>query len=126
MKHARFSAVAAAVALVAWAGAGSALAAIVRGEPPPSPGSVVSRGIRPAPATLDLVNGRITAVDRANHTLKIGTMIVSLHPSKLQIFGPQGGRASVSELQPGTQIRFALEPGAADPRRVVLIYIQGK
>jgi hypothetical protein len=120
-KAATFATVAATV--VALSGAWPAAATTVRGALPAPNAAVVRVAPRAAP-TLDLIEGRITAVDRVHRTLTVGNRTVSLHPTRLQVFGPDGRREAVASLAPGSRIRFALEPGAADPRPVVLIYVE--
>jgi hypothetical protein len=81
-------------------------------------------GARQARATLDLVEGRLSAVDAAQRTVTIGGKVIATHPTRLRVFVAGGGSAGFEALQAGARVRFALEPGAADPRPIVLIYVE--
>ncbi len=94
-------------------------------------------------ATLELVAGRIEAVDSAVGTVTLRGEVLPVHPA-LKVLGP-GGQAlgGVRALQRGMVVRFAFEPPAAAPvgadaatasraaasaaargaRRIVLIYV---
>lgn len=76
-----------------------------------------------APA-LDLMSARLEAVDAAAGRVVLQGRTVTLHPQALRVIGPGGqALAGASALAPGQQLRFALEPGAAANRRIVLIFI---
>ncbi len=119
--------------------AGSAQAAAVAG-----PGGTAEQGrrlVQAAPVagadapTLDLVAARIEAVDAEGRSITVAGRPVPLHPQQLRVLGTAGGAATGPHaLQPGMQVRFALEPllrgGAgsaqatsAPVRRIVLIMI---
>ena len=84
-----------------------------------------------AVAPLELVRGRIDAVNLASQQLTISGKPVGLVTEQLRVIGPGGHvAASASALRPGMQVRFALEPASKDPkeareakRRIVVIYI---
>lgn len=80
-------------------------------------------GVAAAPA-LDLVAARLEAVDSAAGRVVVHGKSVALDSAGLRVIGPAGQRlAGASALAAGQQIRFALEPGTAPARRIVLIYI---
>lgn len=80
-------------------------------------------GVASAPA-LDLVPARLDAVDAAAGRVVVNSRPVPLDSARLRVIGPGGQRlAGVTSLAAGQQIRFALEPGTAPVRRIVLIYI---
>lgn len=73
---------------------------------------------------LDLAAGRLEAVDAAAGRIIVNGRAVTLDGARLRVIGPAGQRlAGASSLVAGQQIRFALEPGTAPARRIVLIYI---
>jgi hypothetical protein len=78
-----------------------------------------------AGSALTLVEGQVTALDRARGTATIAGREVALHGSRLQVFFARGGRASLADLHPGSRVRFALEPGGGEGRKIVLIYVEG-
>ena len=73
--------------------------------------------------TIDLISGVVSSVDIPNKTMTISGNTLPWHPTQLQVFAPNGSRASERDVQPGRRVRFALEPGASAVRRVVLIYV---
>ena len=73
--------------------------------------------------TIDLISGVVSSVDLLNKTMTISGNTLLWHPTQLQVFAPNGSRASERDVQPGRRVRFALEPGASAARRVVLIYV---
>jgi hypothetical protein len=73
---------------------------------------------------LTLIEGQVTAVNRARRTLTIAGREVEWHAQGAQVFRSDGGRASLEALQPGNHVRFALEPGNGEGRRIVLVYIE--
>jgi hypothetical protein len=105
-----------------------ATAAMVAGQG--SAGAPVQRSLTAAPvvpataATVELVGGVIEAVDATRLTLTLRGKPVALHDTRLQVLDAGGHSVGgVSSLRPGLRIRFALEPGQAPDRRIVLIYI---
>jgi hypothetical protein len=78
-----------------------------------------------AASALTLIEGQLTSIDRARGTATIAGREVVLHGSRLQVFFARGGRASLADLRPGGRVRFALEPGGGEDRKIVLIYIEG-
>jgi hypothetical protein len=113
-----------------WAAPPAALAIAVRDgaapglakEAPSRPRT--DRRSRAEAPTLDLVTGQLTAVDRERKTVTITGKVIALHPSRLRVFRVGEGKRGIEALQAGARVRFALEPGAAEPRRIVLIYIE--
>ena len=132
--------------------AGTAQAAAVAG-----PGGTAQQGRRlvlAAPtlgaeaATLDLIEGRIEAVDAKAGVIMLAGKPVPLHPTQLRVVAPGGQPlAGVQALSPGMRVRFALEPelrgaalpgvagsasagprasAAAPPRSIVLLYIDAQ
>ena len=132
--------------------AGTAQAAAVAG-----PGGTAQHGRRlvlAAPtlgaeaATLDLIEGRIEAVDAKAGVIMLAGKPVPLHPTQLRVVAPGGQPlAGVQALSPGMRVRFALEPelrgaalpgvagsasagprasAAAPPRSIVLLYIDAQ
>ena len=73
--------------------------------------------------TIDLISGIVSSVDIPNRAMTISGNTLLWHPTQLQIFAPNGSRASERDVQPGKRVRFALEPGAGAVKRVVLIYV---
>lgn len=74
--------------------------------------------------SLDLVSARLDAVDAAAGRVVVNSKSVALDRDRLRVIGTAGQRlAGASALAAGQQIRFALEPGTAPVRRIVLIYI---
>lgn len=98
------------------------------------PGGSAEQGRRivlPSPAepaastpALDLVAARLDAVNVAAGRVVVNGRSVTLHPSALRVIGP-GGQAlgGAAALSAGQQVRFALEPGTAAERRIVLVFI---
>ena len=111
--------------LLLAAGCGAASAMAVAGAAPGDGSHARPNTAAAAPTapSLDLVAGRLDQVDAARHSITVGGRVLALHPTQLGIFRDGGQRGTLASLQPGQRIRFALEPGAAEPRRVVLIYI---
>lgn len=73
---------------------------------------------------LDLMAARLEAVDAAAGRVVLQGRAVTLHPQSLRVVGPGGQALSgASALAAGQQVRFALEPGTAVNRRIVLIFI---
>ena len=117
------------------AGLADASATAVRGAPMPgAAGSAAAAATttsarRPAarkpPESLDLVNGVIHAVDRQKKTISIDGRVLGLHPKRLHVFRA-GSAVGTDALTVGTRVRFALGPAAAEPREVVLIYIESR
>ena len=148
-------AVLAVLAVLVAAGAGPARAIAVAGESGvANSGSVKERRLvpsTPAPGadvpTLELINGRIDAVDAEGRAITLRGKPVPLHPTRLRVVGPGGQALSGARaLRPGMQVRFALDaearagrPGAAGAsqtlagadavpaaRAIVLIYIDSQ
>ncbi len=87
----------------------------------PTPGAAAPAVAAPA---LDLVSARLDAVDSATGRVLIRGRLVPLHPQALRVIGPGGqAMAGAASLAAGQAVRFALEPGNAPERRIVLIYI---
>jgi hypothetical protein len=78
-----------------------------------------------ASTALTLIEGQVSSLNRAKGTATIAGREVSLHGGRLQVFFARGGRASLADLRPGSRVRFALEPGSGEGRKIVLIYIEG-
>ena len=77
--------------------------------------------------TLDLIPGTVVSVDVPQTTLVLDGQAVRWHPTQLKVFDTATGAVGqVSQLRRGMRIRFALEPGAAAGRRIVLIYLEGQ
>lgn len=77
--------------------------------------------------TLDLVRGTVVSVDVARATLVLEGQTVRWHPTQLKVFNAVTGAVGhVTQLQRGMAIRFALEPGAAPDRRIVLMYLEAQ
>lgn len=79
--------------------------------------------------TLDLAAGVVQAVDLKKGDLRLAGRVVGLRPSGLRVIGADGhAESGAGALRPGMHIRFALEPAtaaaSAEPRRIVLIYIE--
>ncbi|MEK8049627.1 hypothetical protein AACH10_05190 [Ideonella sp. DXS22W] len=119
------------LAALALAGPLAAQAAMVAG-----PGGTAEQGRRmvfdtppsasaaSAPA-LDLAEGRLDAVDLAAGRVVINGRPVALHPQGLRVIGGAGqALAGPAALVAGQRVRFALEPGTAAQRRIVLIFIE--
>ncbi|MDT7834247.1 hypothetical protein [Aquabacterium sp. OR-4] len=97
------------------------------------PGGTLEQGRRtvlsaPAPAaasaTLELVGARLDALNLATGRVVVNGRSATLHPTALRVFGPAGQPMSgASALAAGQTLRFALEPGTAPERRIVLIFI---
>lgn len=103
----------------------NAQAARVTGQPGSRPTETPRAAGPAAPdATLDLIAGQVTAVDLSRHTFTVGGHAISFDPDRLKLFTTQGRPAATSELQPGRQVRFALEPGQGPQRKAVLIYLE--
>lgn len=107
--------------LLALAGA-PAFGMAVKGEPSPSPTDAPAPR-RPVPATLDLVEGRVTAVDLRKGTLVVNGQALAIDTRRVPVF-VGGHRAGADVLAPGMQVRFALAPDAGAPRRVVAVYVE--
>ena len=73
--------------------------------------------------TIDLISGVVSSVDLPKKTMTVSGNTLLWHPTQLQVFTPNGSRASERDVQPGRHVRFALEPGPSAARRVVLIYL---
>lgn len=103
----------------------------VGGAPPPTntAPAAASRASAPhsAPAapSLDLVQGQIDSIDLPRKTVTIGGKTLALGKVRLHVFYASGRRGSAEALRAGMKVRFALEPGAAEPRAIALIYIDG-
>ena len=125
--------------------AGPAAAVVVTG-----PGGTAEQGRRlvvatptagATAATLDLVAGRIDAVNLAAGSITVRGLRLPLHAEQLRVLGPGGQALGPRSLRAGQQVRLALEPvpgqaAEAAPttapttaptvpqaRRIVLIYI---
>lgn len=121
--------------LVRWTAAALALPLAAQAALVAGPGGTAEQGRRvvfapPAAAAaasapaLDLMSARLEAVDAAAGRVVLQGRTVTLHPQALRVIGPGGqALAGASALAPGQQLRFALEPGAAANRRIVLIFI---
>jgi len=110
------------VALLAAAGAAQAAGVVgqsgVRSGALPAVPAMAS-----ATPTVELIAGRVGAVDASRGTLTVSGQRLALHPSRLRVFGPGGGRATAAQIRPGMRILFALEAGTAGERKVVLVYL---
>lgn len=118
-----------------WMLAALALSLTARAALVAGPGGSAEQGRRmvleaPAPAgaastpALDLVAARLDAVDSAGGRVVIQGRSVALHPQTLRVIGASGQTlAGAASLSAGQQVRFALEPGTAANRRIVLIFI---
>ena len=102
-----------------------AVVAASASAPPPGLGRP-PQGARAArvEATHDLVAGTVTSVDVVKKTLVVSGVALTWTSNRLHVFA-RGARASEYELRPGQKIRFAVEPGVAESRRVVLVYVEG-
>ena len=115
-------------ALLAAAAIGPAGATALRSGTATPP----AKGKAPPPAATasasaeapTLIEGQVTAVDHVRRTMTINGRQVDWHGSKLQVFRAQGGRAGPEAVQPGARVRFALEPGSGEGRKIVLVYLQ--
>jgi hypothetical protein len=119
----------AALAMAAWTAA-PAHAVMVANLPHPVPARETPRVVPTAPAapTLELIAGTISAVDSKARTVTVAGSALSLHPTQLRVFAPNGVRMGESDLAPGMRVRFAV---AKDPRAkaasvVVLIYVDAR
>jgi hypothetical protein len=108
-----------------------AAAMVVRKGTAPTTPPAASGAATPAAATavregLTLIEGQVTAVDRARHTVTIAGREVEWHATGTQVFRAEGGRAGLDALRPGTRVRFALEPGSGEGRKIVLVYVEAQ
>ncbi len=123
MKHVHRIVTAALLALAL----GPAGATALRPGTAPAPNSKSPPATLPAAAAAEaptLISGQVSAIDRARRTVTISGRKVEWHGARLQVFRSAGGRASLDALQPGTRVRFALEPGSGEGRKIVLVYIE--
>lgn len=66
-------------------------------------------------ATLDLVSARLDGVDATAGTLNLRGQAVPVHTERLRVQGPRGqDLGGLRALRAGMQVRFALEPLAAN------------
>jgi hypothetical protein len=123
------TAFAALVALAALQAMPAAATALQKGTAPPAQ-LPAARAAAPSAdasgrAALTLIEGQVTAVNRARRSLTIAGREVEWHAKGAQVFRSNGARSSLEALQPGDHVRFALEPGSGEGRRIVLVYIEG-
>ena len=111
--------------LAAPAHAVTPIGAPARSAPGTAPSASPPAAAAVAPS-LDLIGGTIAAVDPGRSTITIAGAALVLHPTQLRVFNADGAVRGSGDLRPGAQIRFALEPGVTEPRRVVLIYLDGR
>lgn len=77
--------------------------------------------------TLELVHGTVVSVDVPRTTLVLAGQAVHWHPTQLKVFHAVTGEIGhVTQLRRGMSVRFALEPGAAPERRIVLLYLEAQ
>ncbi|MDE2369681.1 MAG: hypothetical protein KGN16_11985 [Burkholderiales bacterium] len=121
---------AAAVLLALAAGTAQAMA-VRAGSAPAAPataelGHRSARVTAPAPGSQPtLTSGVISAVDTAHGTITIAGHAIALHGKQLRVMSDnKGGRTSAAALRPGTRVRYALEPGQGEGRKIVLIYVE--
>ena len=88
----------------------------------PGPRGQVSGTALPAPA-VEWIVAAINAVNLARGELTLNGKPVVLHPTRLQVLDSDGRPVSAALLHAGQAIRFALDDGPAEARRIVLIRI---
>lgn len=80
--------------------------------------------LRNSGGELELITGTVTAVDLAKHTVTIGNLVVGVHKHRLKVIGADGlPHGNLSAVRSGARVRFALDPGTREDRRIVAIYI---
>lgn len=77
-------------------------------------------------ATLELVSGTITAIDRAKKSMTVAGTALTWHNARLRVFGANGVAMSEHDLAPGARVRFAFEPGNKESRVIVLVYVDAQ
>jgi len=112
----------AAATLTVCAAAGATMIAgrAGRAAAQPSPAAPASA---PSATALELIGGTVTAVDAKARTLTVSGRALPWDASRLKVFGPGGQASTIDQVQPGAVVRFALEPGNAAQRRIILVYV---
>ncbi|MDE2504708.1 MAG: hypothetical protein KGL18_17220, partial [Burkholderiales bacterium] len=85
-----------------------------------------AKATAPLPGTQPtLTRGVIGAVDSVHGTITVSGRQVALRGPQLRVLTDnRGGRSSLAALRPGMHVRYALEPGRGEGRRIVLIYVE--
>jgi hypothetical protein len=112
----------AAATLAACTAAGATMLAGPAGRATAQPSPAVPASA-PSATDLALIGGTVTAVDAKAGTLTVSGRALPWDASRLKVFGPGGRASTIDQVRPGAVVRFALEPGNAAQRRIVLVYV---